>query len=266
MNAIFDQPEGILNQVMDIAEEAGKLILSFYKKNISIAIKSDGSRVTQADKASEKFILNALEKLMPDIPIISEESVESSELSLIEKGNFWLVDPIDGTEGFIRGNGDFAVNIGLLKNFHPYLGVIHAPVSEVTYAGIAKKFSVLKRGDQKTLLFARSPDEEGMIVLLYHTLPPSVERDRFLQKIKIKEKKVDSDALKFGRVAAGEVDIHPFFETCYEWDTAAGHAILQGAGGNITTLDGVELTYGKADFKNPPFLVHGAFSLPETHF
>ncbi len=258
MNRRFFESD-VFNQIIDIAEKAGNLILSRYKRNSPISIKADGSRVTRADKESEEFILNMLKKLTPDIPIISEESVQSNDLSLVHGGDFWLVDPIDGTEGFIQENGDFAVNIGLIKNFQPYLGVIHAPISNLTYAGIAKEFSFIKKIGQKISLSARNPDEEGMIVLLYHTLPPSAERDHFLQKIKIKEKRMDSDALRFPRVAAGEVDIHPFFEVCYEWDTAAGHAILQGAGGNIVTLDGKQLTYGKTDFRNHSFLAHGAF-------
>src|SRR5437016_475976 len=116
-NKMFINDEIILNRVIDIVENVGDLILSFYKKDLSISIKADGSRVTQADKASERFILSALKKLTPDIPIISEESVGDNDLALVREGNFWLVDPIDGTEGFIRENDDFAVNIGLLKNF-----------------------------------------------------------------------------------------------------------------------------------------------------
>lgn len=248
----------MLPKISSIAQEAGKIIESFYHKDLLISIKADGSKVTQADRISEDFIMREINKLTPSIPIVSEEAVEMGKIPNITGGTFWLVDPLDGTDGFIQKNDDFVVNIGLIQNFYSVFGVVHAPISKLTYQGIAyMESSVTDQLGVTTKIRAKDPTDEKLKVLLYHFLPKNLKRDEYLDKLGPSENIMNSDALRFCRVAEGEVDVHVCFESCFEWDTAAGHAIVKGAGGNIVNSDNTELIYGKKKFRNKPFIAHG---------
>lgn len=250
----------LLKKAVKIAEGAGAIALSYYKEELTPQIKADGSRVTTADKACEAYIINDLSRYYPDIPIISEEAVAESKSQALQSDIFWLVDPIDGTEGFIKKNGDFAINIALVRDGKPILGVVHSPLLKQSFYGIEGSQAQVKLANGTYESLSCAYPDNGWVVLLYHLLPLCPARDCFLNSIQIKEKRMDSNILRFVRVAQGEVDVHPFFETCYEWDTAANHAILKSAGGNIITMDGQELTYGKSDYRNPHLIAHGQLS------
>ncbi|MFK7974342.1 MAG: 3'(2'),5'-bisphosphate nucleotidase CysQ [Rickettsiaceae bacterium] len=250
----------ILNNLADkiirIAQDAGTIILKHYKSSdLTLEYKKDGSIVTIADIESSNFIIFELLKIMPNIPVISEES------QFCEKQNnhsvFWLVDPIDGTEGFVSRNDDFVINICLIKDGKSILGVVHSPIKDYTYYGGLTIGSKLYKKNKIFKIKAKSIFNDGVIVLLYHELPYNLERDSFLKTLKISNIKYNADMLRFCRVSEGEVDLYICFEETKEWDIAAGHAILKGAGGNIIDLNNNEIKYGKPNFINPPFLAHG---------
>ncbi len=246
------------DEVVLIAKSASDIILKFYNQHLELLEKTDGSFYTVADLESENFILQKLAQLTPAIPVISEEATERGVIHDIKKGDFWLVDPLDGTDGYIKGNDDFVINIALILNFIPVMGVVHIPIAKKTYVGIASSNSYLIDidGSVRKIKSSIMPSEE-IKLLLYHPLPQNVRRDKYLKKITSTKISRSSDASRFCRMAEGEFDLHPCFEGCYEWDTAAGHAIIKGAGGNIIGLDNVELAYGKENFKNHEFVIHG---------
>lgn len=250
--------EFLKDQVILIAKLAGDTVLEFYNQSLELFEKSDGSFYTKADLESEKLILREIGKLTPDIPVISEEAIERGIIPNIKKGNFWLVDPLDGTDGYIKGNDDFVINIALILNFAPVIGVIYIPIIRETYVGIAEKECyVIDKDGYSKVIRAKVVSSEKISLLLYHPLPKNAYRDNYLKKINFIELKRNSNSRRFCRMAAGEFDLHICFEGCYEWDTAAGHAIIKGAGGNIVGLNSKELVYGKKGFKNQEFIVHG---------
>ncbi|BBB57711.1 3'-5'-bisphosphate nucleotidase (plasmid) [Candidatus Megaera polyxenophila] len=246
------------NKIILIAQSAGDILLNFYNESLELFEKVDYSFYTLADIESEKFILQQLMQLTPEIPVISEEAVERGIIPNIQKGNFWLVDPLDGTDGYIKGNNDFVINIALILNFSPVMGVVYIPVAKKTYVGIARKEAhVIDRDGSSRIIKTSVISSNEISLLLYHPLPKNVYRDSYLKKFHFTKLKRNSDACRFCRMAEGEFDLHVCFEGSYEWDTAAGHAIIQGAGGNIVGLDNIELVYGKKNFKNQEFIIHG---------
>ena len=246
------------DEVILIAQSAGDILLKFYDKNLELLEKADGSFYTVADLESENLILKKLSELTPGVPIISEEATERGIIPNIQKGNFWLVDPLDGTDSYIKSNNNFVVNIALVVNFTPVMGVIHIPITKKTYVGIVNNNAYLMDMDGNISDIKSSVvSQEKISLLLYHPLPKNIYRDSYLKKIHFTKVNRSSDAYRFCRMAQGEFDLHICFEECYEWDIAAGHAIIKAAGGNIVGLDTLELTYGKKNFKNQEFIVHG---------
>ena len=247
------------DKVVSIAQLSGNVVLRFYNNNLELFEKADGSFYTKADIESEKLILRELKKLTPEIPVISEEAIDQEVIpSHIKKGSFWLVDPLDGTDGYIKGNDDFVINIALISNFSPILGVIYLPTSRKIYSGIAGEGAyVTGRDGNISKIQAKVVSPKRLTLLLYHPLPKNIHRSRYLKKVPFKKVSRSSDSRRFCRMAEGEFDLHICFEGCYEWDIAAGHAIIKGSGGNIIGLNNLELVYGKKAFKNPAFIVHG---------
>jgi 3'(2'), 5'-bisphosphate nucleotidase len=237
-----------------IARTAAELIMTYYNKGFDTRQKDDKSPVTDADVAANQLIVAALRKLAPHIPIIAEE-----DETLGEEGNelFWLVDPLDGTRAFVRGEPEFTVNIGLIHKNQPVLGVIVAPPQELLYAGVVgqKAFREDVHG-KRTLLKTRKPAENGVVVVRSKS-HPSPATEAYLKTLKIKELVPGSSSIKFCTIAEGNADIYPRFGRTMEWDTAAGHAILKAAGGRVETVDGKPLTYGKPGFENPHFIAYG---------
>jgi 3'(2'), 5'-bisphosphate nucleotidase len=164
---------------------------------------------------------------------------------------FWAIDPLDGTREFIARSGEFAVLIALVEEGRPVLGVVHGPVVGLTYAACGPGTATRRRGDgAPELIHARAP-EDGLVVI------HSRSHGEFLEGYPVRARKSCGSALKFGVIAAGEADLYPRFGTTMEWDTAAGQAILEAAGGSVETLAGTPLTYGKPGFKNDGFLAWG---------
>ena len=236
---------------------AGDAILGVYSAAFDVQQKTDKTPVTEADLASERIICAMLTEAFPDIPIVSEELVEAEGLPPWA-ACFWAVDPLDGTREFIAKNGEFAVNIALVEDGIPILGVVHGPAIGVTYAACGPGTATRRcYGGQSEPIGTRAPSPDGIVVIHSRSHDNSRRLAEFLQNYPVRECKKCGSALKFGVIAAGEADLYPRFGTTMEWDTAAGQAILEAAGGRVETLDGAPLAYGKPGFKNHGFLAWG---------
>ncbi len=240
-----------------LALEAGQTIMAFYRDGTPVETKADRSPVTEADRAADLIIVAGLRATDPQIPVISEESTADDALAAPSGGRFWLVDPLDGTREFIARTGEFTVNIALIEDGRPVLGVLHAPVQVDTYVadGLGQALRIVGNGSPQPICARAVPDEGPAVVA--SRLHRDAETDAYIAKLGPKRIESAGSALKFGLLACGEADVYPRFGRTMEWDTAAGHAILTAAGGHVRDLNGRELRYGKAGFVNPPFVACG---------
>ena len=249
--------EQMLEIAWRAALAAGDAILGVYSAAFDVQQKTDKTPVTEADLASERIICAMLTEAFPDIPIVSEELVEAEGLPPWA-ACFWAVDPLDGTREFIAKNGEFAVNIALVEDGIPILGVVHGPAIGVTYAACGPGTATRRcHGCQPEPIRARTPSPDGLVVIHSRSHENSRCLAEFLQNYPVRECKKCGSALKFGVIAAGEADLYPRFGTTMEWDTAAGQAILEAAGGRVEALAGAPLAYGKPGLKNDGFLAWG---------
>ena len=247
---------GIIDDVVEIALSAGNIILRFYDDQFSIMQKSDGSPVTAADQAAEDYIIPALTRLTPDIPIIAEERVAMGQIPDVSGGTFWLVDPLDGTKEFINRNGDFTVNIGLIQSGIPTLGVVSTPVDNCVWAGsLADGALQIKDGVQQKIGVRKANQQKITVVASRSHRSPELET--FISELKVEQSISRGSSLKFCLIAEGKADIYPRTGPTMEWDTAAGHAVLIAAGGKMTGFDGTQFQYAKPDFLNGWFIARG---------
>jgi 3'(2'), 5'-bisphosphate nucleotidase len=243
-----------------IAERAGKVILQYYDdaREIEVRRKDDASPVTDADEAAETLILGALNTLTPHIPIVSEEAASIGEIPDIDGDFFWLVDPLDGTKEFISGNGEFTVNIALIEHGVPVAGVVHAPAMAMTWTGAGEGTATFTENDKPPVpISVREIPPEGATIIASRRHGSTQELDRFLATRSINDRVTAGSSLKFCLLASGKADLYPRFGRTMEWDTAAGHAVLLAAGGDVWTLNNEPLDYGKPGFENPNFIAEG---------
>lgn len=238
---------------MKIARDAGELIMGYFTDGYELSHKGDKSPVTNADIAANRFITDALKRLDGAIPIIAEED----EVLGPSASCFWLVDPLDGTRAFVAGEPEFSVNIGLIENGLPVLGVLGVPAQQRIYYGAEGMgaYRIIGHGAAEKIQVREKP-KDGLTVVRSKS-HPSTRAEAFLKTLHIKETLPSSSAIKFCQVAEGAADIYPRFGRTMEWDTAAGHAILNAAGGRVTMADGAPLIYGKPHFENPHFIAYG---------
>ena len=240
-----------------IALQAGAVIMEIYGRDFAVETKADESPVTEADEAAEAVIVAALRALTPDIPVVAEEEVAAGQAPDVGAGPFWLVDPLDGTREFISRNGDFTVNIALIRDGLPVLGTVHVPARDETYTAAGAGQVTRKRGTGAAeAISARPPGGDGLVAMVSRS-HASPETDDFLTGFDIKERIDAGSSLKFCRLAEGVADLYPRLGRTMEWDTAAGHAVLSCAGGSVSRLDGSPLRYGKNGFENPHFVARG---------
>ncbi len=251
---------GLVDPLADLAVAAGAAILRHYRPDVAVTRKGDGSPVTQADCDAEAVILDGLKRLAPGIPVVAEEEAAAGRVPEA-CARFFLVDPLDGTREFITGNGEFTVNIALIEDGVPVLGLVYAPALRRLFAGsTAGAWAAQGDGARAAMRVRLAPAALTVVGSRSHGSP---ETDRFLDGLPIAGFAPCGSSLKFCLLAAGEADLYPRFGRTMEWDTAAGDAILRAAGGRVTTCDGEPLRYGKrdqahdADFANPHFLAFG---------
>jgi 3'(2'), 5'-bisphosphate nucleotidase len=230
--------------------------MAYYEGGVTARAKADLSPVTDADEAAERLIIAALPALVPDIPVIAEEQAAAEGVPETGGRRFWLVDPLDGTKEFLKHNGEFTVNIALVEDGRPVLGIVYAPaLGAIYYASHDGAFMESDGGPARPISTRRAPDDGIVIAVSRSHRSPATED--FLADYKVKGERSAGSSLKFCLVASGEVDLYPRMGRTMEWDTAAGHAVVAAAGGSVRTLDGGELRYGKPGFENPSFVVRG---------
>lgn len=247
----------LLHELCEIARQAGTEILRHYEGTVEVQRKADDSPVTAADDAANDLIVAALRRLTPKVPIVAEESVARGDVPETAGGSFWLVDPLDGTKEFISRNGEFTVNIALIEDGRPTMGVVLAPAIGELYSGAAGLGAFLATDTEPAMKIAARPQAEDGAVVLVSRSHRDKATDEYLSEVKVKDERSAGSSLKFCVVAAGEADIYPRMGRTMEWDTAAGHAVLSAAGGRVETLDGDELVYDKPGFENPWFVAFG---------
>lgn len=246
-----------------IAVEAGKVAHDIYRGDFEVRHKADDTPVTSADHAAEAIILQRLTEAAPLIPIVAEEEVAAGRVPEVGT-EFFLVDPLDGTKEFIQRRGDFTVNIALIRDASPALGVVYAPARSSLFAGDVGARSAF-RSDQppeahelapRRPIRVRSAPPDGLTVVSSrsHSTP---ETDAYLASYQVSNRVSVGSSLKFCLVAAAEADLYPRLGPTMEWDTAAGHAVLLAAGGGVWAPGGLPLRYGKPGFRNCFFVASG---------
>ena len=249
----------ISEKLIDTFHNAGKISIDLYKKGLNIEIKEDKSPVSNGDLKVNDLITSKIKDLTPDIPIISEETVD---LKVKNKAKiFWLIDPIDGTKEYIAGKDEYTLNAALVINTVPVLGLVGVPKKNRLFYSYAPGESYLIEDGKTKKINCFKQQPKGRIVALSSVVKPS---DLILNKLK--QYKVNSivkmaSSYKFCVIATGEYDIYAARERANEWDYAAGHAIAQNAGAIIKTLDEKPFLYGKEDYKNPSLLIRRAENL-----
>ncbi len=249
--------QNLCRTITTIAIQAGEAILTIYNRDFDVSTKDDESPVTEADVAAEKIILAGLAAATPNIPVLAEESVAAGDVPDLSGGTFWLVDPLDGTKEFIHKRGEFTVNIALIEQGKPTMGVIHVPAKDQTYYafGPGEAWLVEKQGKPRKISTREAP-EDGLTVVASrsHRTP---ETDEYIANFKVADLISAGSSLKLCLLAEGKADLYPRLGRTMEWDIGAGQAILEAAGGFVETLDGTPLSYGKDGHDNPHFIAKG---------
>ncbi|QLA17539.1 3'(2'),5'-bisphosphate nucleotidase CysQ [Desulfolutivibrio sulfoxidireducens] len=238
-----------------IARHAGREILRIAETSFAIDTKDDNSPVTIADKTADEIIRQALATLSPDIPVLSEESAQTAYDIRKTWTRYWLVDPLDGTKEFIKKNGEYTVNIALMEKNSPAFGVIHVPTKDTCYFGGASHGALRIIGTgHPTPIRTRKPAPGETVVVAASRSHPDPNLQDFLRTLPPHRLLIAGSAYKFCLLAQGDIHLYPRFNPTMEWDTAAGQAIVEGAGGVFTTPDGAPFPYNKPSLRNGPFL------------
>jgi 3'(2'), 5'-bisphosphate nucleotidase len=249
--------DNLLQEISKAVREAGHEIMHFYKGDTDVTFKEDNSPLTAADRASNRLLLKSLRALLPDTILISEESDGAMDRFIDYSQPFWLVDPLDGTKEFVKKTNEFTVNVALMKDRLPVLGVVHAPALNLTYyagrnlgawrqAGDGSPTPIVtRRADPSQLGVVASKDHAGSLV------------SAMLARLTKPQLRSMGSSLKFCLVAEGNADIYLRDLPTMEWDTAAAQCIVEGAGGGVYSLDGQPLSYGKPGLKNPAIMTVG---------
>jgi 3'(2'), 5'-bisphosphate nucleotidase len=251
-------PAALIEAVADIAARAGKAILEVYATDFDVDAKEDESPLTQADMAAHRSIVRDLRELTPDLPILSEEAGLPAFEDRADWARYWLVDPLDGTKEFVKRNGEFTVNIALVEDHRPVLGVVHVPVTARTYIGCEGHGSETRDKDGNCTVIRVAIESASPVRVVGSRSHRGASLDAFLEKLADFEMVPMGSSLKFCLVAEGAADVYPRLGPTSEWDTAAAQAVVEQAGGAVLKLDGTPLKYNeKSDILNPHFVVIG---------
>ncbi len=247
--------------LLDVALEAGEAIMEVYKRDFTVTAKADDSPLTEADLAAHRIIGARLADIAGHIPVLSEESDQKEYAQRRSWSEMWLVDPLDGTKEFVSRNGEFTVNIALVRDGQPLLGVVHAPALARTYAGV-KGEAAWTRVDSRWQPIAARRYTGGRAVVVASRSHRGKAVDEFLARLQAKEGTAElvssGSSLKLCLVAEGAADVYPRLGPTSEWDTGAGQAVVEAAGGTVQDLHMRSLHYNKADLLNPWFIAAGS--------
>ncbi|NOZ64941.1 MAG: 3'(2'),5'-bisphosphate nucleotidase CysQ [Alphaproteobacteria bacterium] len=241
--------------------EAGRKIMEIFALDFEVNYKGDKSPVTAADEAAEKIILRDLADIAPHIPVIAEEQASAGNIPDVTD-KFWLVDPLDGTKEFVKKGTDFTVNIALIEDGQPSFGIVYAPALGRMFVAKDPQTAVQMDIREGRFMGAESPitvrdvPESGIVAVASKSHRDD-QTNAFLEKLGVTNIVSAGSSLKFCLVAAGEADIYPRFGPTMEWDTGAGHAVLNAAGGTVVNPDGTPFRYQKPDFRNGFFIANG---------
>jgi 3'(2'), 5'-bisphosphate nucleotidase len=246
----------VLEHVIAAARAAGEAVLNEYQRESAVRSKADGSPVSAADERSQEIILARLTEIGADVPIIAEEGAQAA-FTHAPRARFWLVDPLDGTKEFLDGTDEFTVNIALVEDRVPVLGVVLAPARGLLFAAAPGLGASVEDGSAPTSIAARTIPPEGATVVSSRSHGDREALERFTAGRRVARAVTAGSSLKFCLLAAGQADLYPRFGRTMEWDTAAGDAVLRAAGGRVADLTGDLLLYGKPGFENPHFIASG---------
>ena len=239
--------KNITEQLIESFLEAGKIAKEISQRGVKVTIKSDKSPVTDGDLAVDKILTTKIKKLTSDIPVISEETVNLNTSN--KNKTFWLIDPIDGTRDYIKKKDEYTLNAALIIDFKPAIGVVYAPAKNRLFFSYGKNLAFEIDNGNKKILNCKKVNTNGVIGLENSANTPN-EILEIYNKYKVSKKIKMSSSLKFCILAAGEADIYAAKARAFEWDIAAGHAVLEHAGGYITDHEEKQFLYGKKDYKN----------------
>lgn len=244
----------ILDALVPVVREAGELIERIRANGAASRTKADRSPVTEADERAEALIVDALRALDPGTLVVGEEHCEAHGKPAVED-RFWLIDPLDGTRSFLDGGPDYSVNVALIENRVPILGIVLAPRSGTIWAGkVGEGAWRIAGGKREPIQCRRLPDRPVVVTSRSHS---DARTENYVARIDGADVKPSGSSLKFCMIAEGDADIYPRFGPTSEWDTAAAHAVLLAAGGAMFDAEGRPFAYGKADYLNGPFLAIG---------
>lgn len=255
-----DLASGVLHEaIAEIAEAAARVILPFWRVGTAVETKSDDSPVTQADQQAEALILKLLEAVYPEVQTVAEEAVAENGMPSHAADRFWLIDPLDGTKGFITGKESFTVNIALIQHGVAIAGVVTAPATSVSWrtgtSGTERVALRRRFGEPWQPIRVRDRPSDG-IALLSHSMSDE-DATRLAARHGCTRWQGMDSSMKFCLLAEGRFDAYPRTGPTHEWDTAAGQAVLEAAGGRVLAADGAPLGYGKPGFRNGPFVAMG---------
>ena len=243
----------IVNDLNKTFLKAGEIAIELRKKGLIKEIKSDNTPVTNGDIEVNNILTKKIKEITPEIPIVSEES-STNKLNKNLK-TFWLIDPIDGTYDYVHNKDEFTINAGLIINNKPEIGIINAPAKKKLFYTYEKDFSFELTDQKEKKLDCNKITNEGEVKAVSYSNQLKPEILELHKKYKVTEYKKMKSSLKFCVIATSEYDIYVAEPRAYEWDIAAGHAILKNAGGEITDFGGNQILYGKKDFKNPSLIL-----------
>ena len=252
-----DLASGALHDhLADIVEEAAAVILPFWRADAQVFSKADDSPVTLADQKAEALILSRLAALYPDVQAVAEEQSEAEGKPEVVGERYWLIDPLDGTKGFVQGKESFTVNIALIQGARPTVGVVSAPATGLTWRSAPGGGAQMRRyGDAWRTIQVRNRPDQGF-ALVSHSVTDE-EATRLASRYGCTQWQGTDSSLKFCLIAEGRFDAYPRTGPTMEWDTAAGQAVLEAAGGRVLGPDGQPLAYGKPGFLNGAFVAMG---------
>lgn len=252
-----------LPDVIKVADEASERVLHIYQSDFKVSYKSDDSPITAADTAAHDIITHGLRRISRDIPILSEEGKDIPWEERKHWRRFWLVDPVDGTKDFTQRTGEFTVNIAMIEDGEPVMGVVIAPALKEAFWGVVGEGAHMRdRTGRVHRIRVSEPKDVKRVVASKNHL--NAETRAFIDRLGEHELVQAGSSLKFCRIAEGHADIYPRMGPTCEWDTGAAQAVLVAAGGKVQTVDGKSMKYGKQDVLNPYFVAAGSWYFPES--